>query len=106
MNKKLPVAGYRQLATANHIMKKTLLAVITVLAAGTLTAAQLVEAIVIRVGDRIVTRTQYDKRLHDAIAEAEQTVPPAQLAAKKDEIRKNLPNSACRTRRSRMRSLA
>ena len=73
-------------------MKKTFLAVITLLAASTLSAAQLVEAIVIRVGDRIVTRTQYDKRLHDAFAEAEQTVPPAQLAARKDEIRKNLPN--------------
>ena len=73
-------------------MKKPLLALITVLTATTLSAAQLVEAIVIRVGDRIVTRTQYDKRLHDALAEADQTVPAAQLAAKKDEIRKNLPN--------------
>jgi parvulin-like peptidyl-prolyl isomerase len=74
-------------------MKKTILATITLaIAASTLAAGQIVEAIVIRVGDRIITRTQYDKRLHDAFAEAEQTVPPAQIAAKKDEIRKNLPN--------------
>lgn len=73
-------------------MKKARLTLITILAAGTLTAGQLVEAIVIRVGDRIVTRTQYEKRLQEAFAEAEQATPPAQLAAKKEEIRKNLPN--------------
>lgn len=73
-------------------MKKALLTLISILAAGTLSAGQLVEAIVIRVGDRIVTRTQYEKRLHDAYTEVEQTTPPAQIAAKKEEIRKNLPN--------------
>ncbi len=74
-------------------MKKTIIATITLaVAASTLCAGQIVEAIVIRVGDRIITRTQYDKRLHDAFAEIEQTIPPAQIAAKKDEIRKNLPN--------------
>ena len=73
-------------------MKKTLLVLIATVAATTVTAAQLVEAIAIRVGDRIVTKTQFDKRLHDAYAELEQTVPAAQLAAKKDEVRKNLPN--------------
>jgi len=77
---------------ANHIMKKTLFCLITVLIASAVSAGQVVEAIVIRVGDRIVTKTQYDRRLHDALAEAEQTVPPAQLAARKDDIRKNLPN--------------
>ncbi|MGZ7039737.1 MAG: SurA N-terminal domain-containing protein, partial [Thermoanaerobaculia bacterium] len=74
-------------------MKKTILATLLFAAtATTLSAGQIVEAIVIRVGDRIVTRTQYDKRLHDAFAEIEQTVPPAQIAAKKDEVRKNLSN--------------
>lgn len=74
-------------------MKKTIIATVTLaLAATTLSAGQIVEAIVIRVGDRIVTRTQYDKRLHDAFAEVDQTVPPAQIAAKKDEIRKSMPN--------------
>ena len=74
------------------IMKKALFILSSILVASTVTAAQLVEAIVIRVGDRIITKTQYDKRLHDAYAEAEQAVPPAQLAAKKEEIRKSLPN--------------
>ena len=73
-------------------MKKAFLTLSITFAAGVLSAAQLVEAIVIRVGDRIVTRTQYDKRLHDALAEAEQTTPAAQLAARKEEIRKTLPN--------------
>jgi parvulin-like peptidyl-prolyl isomerase len=73
-------------------MKKALLTLTIVLAAGAVLAAEVVEAIVIRVGDRIITRTQYDKRLHDVYAEIEQTVPPAQIAAKKEEVRKNLPN--------------
>src|SRR3979409_180698 len=74
-------------------MKKTIIATVTLaIAASTLSAGQIVEAIVIRVGDRIVTRTQYDKRLHDAFAEIEQTVPPAPIAAKKEEVRRNLPN--------------
>ncbi|MGZ7042093.1 MAG: peptidylprolyl isomerase, partial [Thermoanaerobaculia bacterium] len=80
-------------STCSTAMKKTILATLLFAAtATTLSAGQIVEAIVIRVGDRIVTRTQYDKRLHDAFAEIEQTVPPAQIAAKKDEVRKNLSN--------------
>jgi parvulin-like peptidyl-prolyl isomerase len=72
-------------------MKKT--AIILALAASTttLTAAQLVEAIVIRVGDRIITRTQYTKRLHDGFTEIEQTTP-SDAAAKKAELQKNLTN--------------
>ena len=71
-------------------MKTTILATIALaVTATTLSAGQIVEAIVVRVGDRIVTRTQYDKRLHDAFAEIEQTGPPAQVAAKKDEVRKS-----------------
>ena len=73
-------------------MKKTLIASVIAAAASVLSAGQLVEAIVIRVGDRIVTKTQYDKRLHDAYTEIEQTIPPPQMAAKKEEVRKNLPN--------------
>jgi len=73
-------------------MKKTLIASVIAATASVLSAGQLVEAIVIRVGDRIVTKTQYDKRLHDVYTEIEQTIPPAQIAAKKEEIRKNLPN--------------
>jgi len=73
-------------------MKKTILALALTAGAATLTAAQLVEAIVIRVGDRIITRTQYARRLHDGFTEIEQTsTSPAEAATKKEELRKNLP---------------
>ena len=73
-------------------MKKTAIILALAASATALTAAQLVEAIVIRVGDRIITRTQYAKRLHDAFAEIDQTVPPAEAAAKKAEAQKNMAN--------------
>ncbi|HEY4640255.1 MAG TPA: peptidylprolyl isomerase [Thermoanaerobaculia bacterium] len=72
-------------------MKKTILALVLTATAATVTAAQLVEAIVIRVGDRVVTRTQYARRLHEGFAEIEQTsTTPAEAASKKDDLRKNL----------------
>jgi len=72
-------------------MKKTILALAITATAATLTAAQLVEAIVIRVGDRVVTRTQYARRLHDGFTEIEQTsTSPTEAATKKEELRKNL----------------
>lgn len=73
-------------------MKKTILALVITVSAATLSAAQLVEAIVIRVGDRVVTRTQYARRLHDGFTEIDQTSTPAEVASKKEELRKNLPN--------------
>jgi parvulin-like peptidyl-prolyl isomerase len=73
-------------------MKKTIIILALAASAATLTAAQLVEAIVIRVGDRIITRTQYEKRLHDGYAEIEQTVAPNDVAAKKAELQKGLVN--------------
>ncbi|HEX7559325.1 MAG TPA: peptidylprolyl isomerase [Usitatibacter sp.] len=74
-------------------MKKTILALALTASAATLTAAQLVEAIVIRVGDRVVTRTQYAKRLKDGFTEIEQTnTLPADIASKKEEMRKSLTN--------------
>jgi parvulin-like peptidyl-prolyl isomerase len=74
-------------------MKKTILALLITTSAATLSAAQLLEAIVIRVGDRIVTRTQYARRLHDGFIEIEQTTTtPAEVTTKKEEMRKNLPN--------------
>jgi parvulin-like peptidyl-prolyl isomerase len=69
-------------------MKKVLLTLVLCLSAPSMFAADVVEAIVVRVGDRIITRSQYSKRLHDAYAEVEQTVPPDQVAAKKDDARK------------------
>jgi len=71
-------------------MKKTAIILALAASATSLTAAQLVEAIVIRVGDRIVTRTQYTKRLHDTFTEIEQTAPPAEVAGRKAEVQKNL----------------
>jgi parvulin-like peptidyl-prolyl isomerase len=72
-------------------MKKLVLALTLTFAAMSLSAAQIVEAIVLRVGDRIVTSTQYARRLRDAYAEIEQTTSaPDQIAAKKAEFRKNL----------------
>src|SRR5438270_6531236 len=72
-------------------MKKTILALVLTASAATLTAAQLLEAIVIRVGDRVITRTQYARRLRDGYAEIDQaSTSPAEAAAKKEELRKNL----------------
>lgn len=71
-------------------MKKTLLALVIAAVAATAGAAQLLEAIVIRVGDRIVTRTQYAQRLAEGYNEIEQTVPPADQAARKAALKKSL----------------
>jgi parvulin-like peptidyl-prolyl isomerase len=71
-------------------MKKTLLALLVAAVAGTASAAQLLEAIVIRVGDRIVTRTQYLQRMAEGFNEIEQTVPPSEQAARKADFKKKL----------------
>jgi peptidyl-prolyl cis-trans isomerase SurA len=72
-------------------MKKTILA--TVIALTALSAsAELLEGIVVRVGDRIVTRTQYQKRLHDLFAEIDQRGEAAKAAELKQEASKNLVN--------------
>ena len=71
-------------------MKKTLLALLVTAVAGTAGAAQVLEAIVVRVGDRIVTRTQYLQRMAEGINELEQTVPAPDLAARKATFKKNL----------------
>src|SRR5438128_164309 len=73
-------------------MKKALLSLALAALAGTASAAQVVEAIVIRVGDRVVTRTQYLRRLHDGYNEIEQTAQPAEITARKEDFRKNLTN--------------
>lgn len=73
-------------------MKKIILSLVLVLGTLSASAAQVLEGIVIRVGDRIITRTQYDRRLRDALAEVDQTARPEQIAAAKDTIRQNLVN--------------
>jgi parvulin-like peptidyl-prolyl isomerase len=72
-------------------MKKTLLTLAVTLAAATTFAAQQIESIVVRVGDRIITRSMYDRRLRDAYTEAEQSGAPAdQIATRKQELRRTL----------------
>jgi parvulin-like peptidyl-prolyl isomerase len=72
-------------------MKKSLIALAVTLAAANAFAAQVLESIVVRVGDRIITRSQYERRLHDAFAEADQSGAPAdQIATRKQELRKGL----------------
>ena len=73
-------------------MRKALVISALVLLPSLVSSAEIIEAIVIRVGDRMVTRTQYVKRLHDGYSEIEQTVAPAEVATKKEEYRKNLAN--------------
>ncbi|MHB0971107.1 MAG: peptidylprolyl isomerase [Thermoanaerobaculia bacterium] len=71
-------------------MKKTTLALLILLAALPASAAEIVEAIVARVGDRIITRSQYTNRLQDGLEEIEKTVPPAERPARIENFRKTL----------------
>jgi parvulin-like peptidyl-prolyl isomerase len=71
-------------------MKKTILALALSVTALSASAAELVEGIVVRVGDRIITRTQYDRRLRDVYSEIDQGAAPDQRAAMKAEARKRL----------------
>ena len=72
-------------------MKKLLMTLAVSLAAATTSAAQPIESIVVRVGDRIITRSMYDRRLRDAYTEAEQSGAPAdQIATRKQELRRTL----------------
>ena len=73
-------------------MKKAFFSLLIAAVCATAAAAELVEAIVIRVGDRVVTRTQYVKRLHDGLNEIEQSSQAAEINSRKDEFRKNLTN--------------
>ena len=73
-------------------MRKVVIAALIASSALSLAAAELVEAVVIRVGDRMVTRTQYMKRLRDGFTEIEQTAPPADQPARKADLRKSLAN--------------
>jgi len=69
-------------------MKKTILAIIVALTSVT-ASAELLEGIVVRVGDRIVTRTQYERRLRDMNADIE-NAPADRRAALREEARKTL----------------
>lgn len=71
-------------------MKKTILVLALALCAGTASAAELLEGIVVRVGDRIITRTQYERRLRDTLNEIEQNAPAESRASLKAEARARL----------------
>jgi peptidyl-prolyl cis-trans isomerase SurA len=73
-------------------MKKNLLALAFAFATFTASAAELVEGIVVRVGDRIVTRTQYDRRLSDMYRDIEQNATAENREALKAEAKKSLVN--------------
>jgi peptidyl-prolyl cis-trans isomerase SurA len=72
-------------------MKKTFLATVITLTAFS-ASAELLEGIVVRVGDRIVTRTQYERRLRDMFAEIQQNAAPDSVASLKEQAAKNLVN--------------
>lgn len=73
-------------------MKKTILILILALGTFSASAAQVLEGIIVRVGDRIITRTQYEKRLRDLYAEIDAAGRPEQAAAARETARKNLVN--------------
>lgn len=69
---------------------KRLIAGFALMAAAATAQAEVVEAVLARVGDRIVTRSQYEARLRGGYAEIETTTPPAEGAARKETYRKQL----------------
>ena len=72
-------------------MKKTILVSLLALTAVSASAAQVLEGIVVRVGDRIITRSQYERRLQDALKDTER-VDPSQRAEAQQLVRKELVN--------------
>ncbi|HEV7763549.1 MAG TPA: peptidylprolyl isomerase [Thermoanaerobaculia bacterium] len=73
-------------------MKKLILSAILAFTAVTASAAELLEGIVVRVGDRIVTRTQYERRLRDMYGEIDRTAPADRKPALREEARLGLTN--------------
>jgi peptidyl-prolyl cis-trans isomerase SurA len=74
------------------LILSVVLALVPVLTTTTASAAELLEAIVVRVGDRIVTRTQYERRLRDMYAEIDHNAPADRKAAMKETARLGLTN--------------
>jgi peptidyl-prolyl cis-trans isomerase SurA len=73
-------------------MKKTILILALALSTLSASAAQVLEGIVVRVGDRIITRTQYERRLRDIYAEIDAANRPEQASTARETARKNLVN--------------
>lgn len=72
-------------------MKKTIIAIAIALTAVT-ASAELLEGIVVRVGDRIVTRTQYERRLQEVFEEIDRTTPAVEAPRVKEEARNKIIN--------------
>ena len=74
-------------------MKKSILIVLTMLFPAVLTAAEVVEAVVARVGDRIITRSEYLRRLDQGYREIRQTAASAaEVEAQQAKLRDTLIN--------------
>lgn len=73
-------------------MKKIILSIALALTAGSASAAEMLEGIVVRVGDRIVTRSQYERRLRDMYREIDQAAPAERRTQLKEETRLGLVN--------------
>jgi peptidyl-prolyl cis-trans isomerase SurA len=71
-------------------MRKALTLLFSVLCIAAPASAEVVEAIVARVGDRIITRSQYQQRLRMAYEEIEATVPENDRATRRADVRKEL----------------
>jgi parvulin-like peptidyl-prolyl isomerase len=65
--------------------KKILLLTLLTVAMALPVAAELVEAVLVRVGDRIITRSEYMRRLASDLEQIERTNPPEAVAARKAE---------------------
>jgi parvulin-like peptidyl-prolyl isomerase len=65
--------------------KKILLLSLLAVAMALPAAAELVEAVLVRVGDRIITQSEYMRRLAADLEQIERTTPPEAVAARKAE---------------------
>lgn len=71
-------------------MKRIALTLLLLVAAVPLAAGEVIEAVIARVGDRVITRSQYLARLNDGLQEIEKSVPPAERAAQQTAFRTRL----------------
>ncbi|HUO83900.1 MAG TPA: SurA N-terminal domain-containing protein [Thermoanaerobaculia bacterium] len=71
-------------------MRKLLILLALFVSPAAIEAAQVVEAIVARVGDRIITRSQYLERLNRELVEIDENVPPAGRDQQKARVRAGL----------------
>ncbi len=67
--------------------KNILLAFLVLVLTATVASAEIVESIIARVGDRIITRSEFQQRLQNEIEEIEAKAPPEQVEAIKKQRR-------------------